>query len=58
MVAQEEDHMDGRRSLFKRTVNEVEEHMKTLVPYRSWWVQCVTNKNGRNGCHDLPHLAH
>ena len=61
----------GRRPMFRKSENqpssqEVQEHMKTRIPYRSWCAHCVSGREsnfphrtrgGRRGptCH--PHLA-
>ena len=62
---------EGRRPLFRKSENqpssqEVQEHMKTHIPYRSWSAHCVRGRGrndphrsggGRRGPTDHPHLA-
>ena len=62
---------EGRRPMFRKSENqpssqEVQEHMKTHIPYRSWCAHCVRGRErndphrsggGRRGPSDHPHLA-
>ena len=62
---------EGRRPLFRKSENqpssqEVQEHMKTHIPYRSWCAHCVRGRvrnnphksgGGSRGPRDHPHLA-
>ena len=62
---------EGRRPIFRKSENqpssqEVHEHMKTRIPYRSWCAHCVRGRGrndphrsggGRGGPSDHPHLA-
>ena len=46
---------EGRRPMFRKSENqpssqEVQEHMKTHIPYRSWCAHCVRGR-GRNDPH-------
>ena len=46
---------EGRRPMFRKSENqpssqEVQEHMKTHIPYRSWCAHCVRGR-GRNDHH-------
>ena len=48
----EEEAKERRRLLFRKSDRElssqdVQEHMKTLIPYRSWCDQCIRGR-GRN----------
>ena len=45
---------EGRRPLFRKSENqpssqEVQEHMKTHIPYRSWCAHCVRGRNDPTG---------
>ena len=62
---------EGRRPMFRKSENqpssqEVQEHMKTHIPCRSWCAHCVRGRGtndphrsggGRRGPSDHPHLA-
>ena len=62
---------EGRTPLFRKSENqplsqEVQEHMKTHIPYRSWCAHCVRGMvrndphrsgGGRRGPRDHPHFA-
>ena len=62
---------EGRRPLFRKSENQpssqdVQEHMKTRISYRSWCAHCVRGRvrndphrsgGGRKGPRDHPHLA-
>ena len=44
---------EGRRPLLRMSENqpssqEVQEHMKTHIPYRSWCAHCVTGEEGED----------
>ena len=67
----EEDEEEGRKPIFKKNPvtpsrEEIEAHMRTHIPYRSWCRHCVAGR-GRNdphrtgagvkGGHEHPHVA-